>query len=347
MRKLKVAVIGAGAQGRGSHIRACAANKDMELVAVCDLQKAKLDAVLADYRVPHAVTDYRQVLAMEEVDAVIIALPNYLHAPVTIDALSAGKHVLVEKPMAMNAAEAQAMLAARDASGKILMVGQNNRFRAEAVLIKDMVTSGEYGEVYNAEASWWRRRCGQRGWFIDRKRSGGGALVDIGVHALDLCWWLMGCPEPAHVLGMTYEKFGEVIRRRPTIYGDYEPETQFTVEDLAVGLIKFADGRTLYLGASWAANTEDRGIAITLRGTKAGVIMDKNGIKILGERNGTLLDVNPTLGQPRSLHQHFADCINLKEEVIPKAEHGLQVMKMLDAISESAKSGGAAAISNG
>lgn len=344
MSKVRVGVIGTGAQGRGVHVRACAATRDIELVAICDTQKAKLEGVLREYTVPHAVTDYREVLAMADVDAVIVALPNYLHAPITIEALKAGKHVLVEKPMAMDAKEAAAMLAARDQSGKVLMVGQNNRFRAEAVLIKELVSSGELGEVYNAEASWWRRRCGQRGWFIDRQRSGGGALVDIGVHALDLCWWLMGCPEPAHVLGMTYEKFGSIIRQTPTVYGDYEPETQFTVDDLSVGLIKFADGRTLYLGASWAANTEDGGVALTLRGTKAGIAMDKSGLRILGERNGTLLDTRPVFGQGRSLHQHFANCIRGQDEVIPKPEHGLQVMKMLDAINESACSGGGVAI---
>jgi predicted dehydrogenase len=339
--KVKTAVVGAGAQGFGTHVRACMETDDIELIAVCDIQQTKLERVTAKYNVPYTFTDYRQLLNMEEVKAVIIALPNYLHAQVTIDALRAGKHVLVEKPMAFNSEEARAMLAARDQTGKVLMVGQNNRFRPEAILMKEMVSSGACGEVYNAEAAWWRRLCGQRGWFIDKNRAGGGALVDIGVHALDLCWWLMGCPTPEHVLGMSYQKFGDVIRNTPTIFGDYEPDTPFTVDDFAAGLIKFTDGRTLYIGASWAANTEDRGIVVVLRGTKAGFSMDSSGLRFITERDGKLVIEKPTLPPGRSLHQHFANCIRGKEEVIPKPEHGLQVMKMLDAIYESTKKGGA------
>lgn len=345
MSRVRIGVIGIGAQGRGVHVKRCMATPDIELIAICDTQPAKLEAVKAEYDIPVATTNYYELLSMSEIDAVIVALPNYLHAPVAIDALDAGKHVLVEKPMAIDAEAAQAMLSARDRAGRILMVGQNNRFRPEAIAMKKMISSGKCGQVYNGEASWWRRRCGQRGWFIDKQRSGGGALVDIGVHALDLCWWLMGSPQPEYVLGMSYEKFGGVIRTLPTIYGDFEPDTPFTVDDLGVGLIKFTDGRTLYLGASWAANTEDRGIVITLRGTEAGFVMDNTGLRFLTEREGNPLTENVTLPPAQSLHQHFVNCIMGKGEVIPKPEHGLQIMKMLDAIYESTKCGGAVRIS--
>jgi len=341
VKRLKAAVIGTGTQGRTVHVNSCMASENIDLVAICDVQKHKLDSILAEHDIPYSFTDYHDVLAMDEVEAVIIALPNYLHAPVTIDALNAGKHVLVEKPMATNAEEAAEMVAAKNKSGKKLLIGQNNRFRADSLFAKDMIESGECGEVYNCEASWWRRRCGQRGWFIDKERSGGGALVDIGVHALDLSWWLMGCPQPEYVLGVSYEKFGDVVRELPTVYGDYEPETEFTVDDLAAGFIKFTDGRSLYIGASWAANTDAQGIVVKLRGTRAGIVIDDAGLRVLGDRNGTLLDIKPVLGRGQSLHEHYVDCVRGKEEVIPKPEHGHTVMKMLDAIYKSSSTGDA------
>jgi predicted dehydrogenase len=248
----------------------------------------------AEYGIPVATTDYHELLNMPEIDAVIVALPNYLHAPVAIDALDAGKHVLVEKPMAIDAEAAQAMLSARDQAGRILMVGQNNRFRPEAVTMEKMISSGRCGEVYNGEASWWRRHCGQRGWFADKQRSGGDALVDIGVHALYLCWWLMRSPQPEYALGMSYERSGGVVRTLPTAYAD----TPFTVDDLGVGLIKLTDGRTLYLGASWGANTEDRGIVITVRGKEAGLVMDNTSLRFLSEREGNPLPENVTPAGP-------------------------------------------------
>ncbi len=339
MAKVRIAVIGVGAQGR-HHINECRKIADIELVAVCDNQPAKLDAVKAEFGIPHAFGEIDEVLSAKEVEAVIIALPNYLHAPVTIKALASGKHVLVEKPMALNPAEAKAMIAARDKAGKLLLVGQNNRFRPEMGIIKEKIDNGELGEIYNAETSWWRRRCGQRGWFIDKKRSGGGALLDIGVHALDVCWWLMGCPQPEYVLGMTYSKFGSIIKSRPTVYGDYEPNTEFTVDDMALGLIKFTDGRTLYAGASWAANLEDKGIVVNLRGDKAGIVLDSQGLRLCDDKGVQPLTIDPAKPAPPSLHQHFVACIMGETAPITMPEQGLQVMKMLAAIYESAKTGG-------
>ena len=340
------AVIGVGAQGSGVHVPACYNHDRLKLVAIADLQQKKLDRVRSRYNVPNITRDYQDVLKMPDVDAVIVALPNHLHAPVAIDALNAGKHVLVEKPMAINAKEGQRMIEARDKSGKLLLVGQNNRFTRESQLAKMFIESGQAGEVYFGETSWWRRRCGQRGWFIDKARSGGGALVDIGVHALDVAWYLMGRPQPLYVLGETYEKFGDTIRSLPTVYGDYEPETKFSVDDAAMGLIKFTNGSTLLVGTSWASNSYDRGIEVKLRGTKAGVFFDaKDGLRFLGDWDGDLVDIHPIPKDRGTLHDHFAACIAGEAEPIPRADDGLIVMKMLDAIYESSKIGEAVRIS--
>lgn len=345
MDKIGVAVIGVGAQGSGVHVPACYSHDILQLVAVADIQKKKLERIEENYDIPYYCLDYHDVLDMKEIEAVIIALPNHLHAPIAIDALRAGKHVLVEKPMAMNACEAQKMLEARDENNRILLVGQNNRFASESQLAKGFINDGQAGDIYLVEASWWRRRCGQRGWFIDKKRSGGGALVDIGVHALDLAWWLMGRPRPEYVLGATYSKFGDVIFGLPTVYGDFEPDTQFTVDDAALALIKFENGAVLSLGTSWASNSEDRGIEIKLRGTRAGLYMDsKDGLRIFGDWDGDLVDMYPSAKKRSTLHDHYAACIRGKEEPVSRAEDGLVVMKMLDAIYESAKTGGAVRI---
>lgn len=345
MDKIGVAIIGVGAQGSGVHVTACYSHDAFQLVAVADIQEKKLERLKAKYDIPHYCQDYQDVLAMDDVEAVIVALPNNMHAPVTIDALRAGKHVLVEKPMAINASEAQKMINARDENNRLLLVGQNNRFAPESQFVKSFVDKNEAGEIYLAEASWWRRRCGQRGWFIDKERSGGGALVDIGVHALDLAWWLMGRPQPEYVLGATYSKFGDVISSLPTVYGDFEPDTKFSVDDAALALIKFENGAVLSLGTSWASNSEDLGIEIKLRGTKAGIYMDgKNHLRVLGDWEGDLVDMCPMVGKRATLHDHYAACIRGEKKPIPRAEDGLIVMKMLDAIYESSMAQGAVKI---
>jgi predicted dehydrogenase len=266
------------------------------------------------------------------IDAVSVCLPNFLHAPVSLDALRAGLHVICEKPPGMNAREARRMAAAAKAGGLTLQYALSQRFGGAARLAKDYIDKGELGEIYYGRAVYHRRRgipLGTQSWFVNKKLSGGGALIDIGVHALDCAWWLMGTPRPVSVSGNTYQKFGHVVPKG----------AKFDVDDSGFGLIKFDNGAILVLECSWALNLPGNN-AIQVAGTKGGA--ELNPMKIYMERDGIQLDVSPEVpGADAFAGQtgHFIECIQKKKTPLMSGEQGVQLMQMLDAIYKSASSG--------
>lgn len=330
-KKVRAAVIGLG-MGR-YHVSNFASCPECELVAVCDLDKDRLARVQGEFGVPRAVTEWEDVLAMEDVDVVAVALPNVFHKPVTIAAFETGKHVLCEKPLAMNAGEAKEMVAAGRKAGKYLMVHFNQRFAPETQWLKRYVSAGNLGEIYYAKTGWVRRRGlpGLGGWFTTMEKSGGGALIDIGVHALDLALWMLGFPKMTQVAGSVYAKFGPAAGKR-------ERKT-FDVDDLAAALIKFDNGATLSLEASWASNIRGEEIYTELLGTKAGVRRSSSdGVSIYSEAVGGLVDSRPASFTVRceNPQAHFVHCIQKGEEPIATGEQGFEVMRILDAIYASA-----------
>jgi len=339
-KKVRTAVIGLS-MGR-YHVHNFAHCPDSELVAICDIDKAKLAAVKAEYGVPRAVTKWEDVIAMDDVDAVAVVLPNVLHKPVTVAAFRAGKHVLCEKPLAMDAGEAKEMVAAGHKAGRFLMVHFNQRFTPETQWLKRLVDEGRLGEVYYAKTGWVRRRGlpGLGGWFTTMAKSGGGALIDIGVHALDLALWYLGFPKMKEAMGSVYAKFGPDASKRQ--------RKTFDVDDLASALIKFENGVTLTLEASWASNIQREEIYTELLGTQAGAKRSSSdGITVYGEMAGGLIDGKPTsytipCQNPQA---HFARCILKGEEPIATGEQGLEVMRILDAIYASA--GGRTSVGKG
>lgn len=330
-KKVRAAVIGLG-MGR-YHVRNFASCPDCELVAVCDVDKAKLESVKSEFGVARTVTKWEDVLAMDDIDAVAVVLPNILHKPVTIAAFGTGKHVLCEKPLAMDAGEAKEMVAAGRKAGRFLMVHFNQRFSPETQWIKRFVEEGRLGEIYYAKTGWVRRRGlpGLGGWFTTMQKSGGGALIDIGVHALDLALWYLGFPKMKEVMGSVYAKFGPEAGKR-------ERKT-FDVDDLAAALIKFDNGTTLALEASWASNIKGEEIYTELLGTQAGVRRSSSdGVAIFGEDAGGLTDARPAhftvpCENPQA---HFVRSILTGKEPIATGEQGLEVMRILDAIYASA-----------
>jgi predicted dehydrogenase len=321
------------------HVHNFANCSDSELVAICDVDEARLAAVKTEFGVPRAVTKWEDVIAMDDIDAVAVALPNVLHKPVTIAAFKTGKHVLCEKPLAMDAGEANEMVAAGHKAGRYLMVHFNQRFTPETQWLKRYVDGGHLGEVYYAKTGWIRRRGlpGLGGWFTTMAKSGGGALIDIGVHALDLALWYLGFPRMKEATGSVYAKFGPVAGKR-------ERRT-FDVDDLAAALIKFENGATLSLEASWASNVRGEEIYTELLGTRAGVRRSSgDGVSVFTEVAGGLIDSKPTsFTVPSEDPQaHFARCILRGEEPIATGEQGLEVMRILDAIYASA--GGRASV---
>lgn len=295
----------------------------------------------------HVFTDYRELLALKELDAVLITLPNYLHAQTAIDAMEAGKHVLCEKPMAVNGKDAERMVKTQQQTRKILMVALNNRFRRDVQYLRAYAQAGELGEIYNAKCGWMRRAGipGWGGWFTTMEHSGGGPLIDIGVHMLDLALYIMGNPKPVSVVGSTYTKFGDTAERKSRVWSVANPDGRFDVEDLATAFIRLDNGATLTLDVSWAANIEKDSVFVNLMGTKGGAALDNSkGVTLFSEKFGVQQDLHSNLtfndDEARlEMWRHFLDCIKTGEEPISSPVQGMFLNKILDAIYESSRTG--------
>ncbi len=347
MSKIGVGIIGTGSIAQGQHMPAYARLSDkVQIVAVADVNEANARTAAEKFNVPHVYTDYRELLQRDDIHAVSVTTPNYLHKDATIAALEAGKHVLCEKPLARNAQEAREMVRTARRTGKILQVALQWRYTGVAqFLYKYIQQEGNLGEVYYARAHALRRR-GIPGWgvFIDKEKQGGGPLIDIGVHILDATLWLMGYPKPVSAFGATYTKFGH----RPDVVGlmgqwDY---TKFTVEDFAVGLIRLENGATITLESSFCANIENDEFNTLILGDKGGVFANPIGsppIKIFTEHNRTLYNIEPVhLPSVNAYHAEVEDFINAilenREPLIP-GEHGFYLNAILDAIYQSSETG--------
>ena len=347
---INVGIIGTGAIAKRGHIPGYLDQPDVKLIAMCDIVGDRAKRVAEEVGAKHAFEDYRELLALEEVEAVSVCTPNKFHAPITIGALKAGKHVLCEKPPAMSAAEAQAMVEAAKDNDRVLMICLNNRFQPEIQLLKQYIEEGELGKIYYAKTGILRRRGSAGGWFTQKEMSGGGALIDIGVHCLDWTWWLMGCPQPLQVYGQTYQEIGsyhltyEVAWTPADLEGKEKPEDWAgDTEELAIATILLANGATLRVEVSWALNNEQTTQYTELYGDKAGAKL--RPLTIFGQERGRLF--NKTLQVPEQERvrthslaiRHFLDCIKTGQRPITTPEQIIVLMRMLDSIYESAEKG--------
>ncbi len=325
--KVQAAVIGLGWPGI-QHLKGYIADARSEVVAICDVDEARTRQVAAEYNIRHTYINHLEMLENEDIDAVSVCLPNFLHAPITIDALNSGKHVLCEKPPARSAAEARAMLSAAHQNGKTLMYALVQRFAGNTQLLKQMICDGMLGDVYFGKAGYVRRRgipIGKEGWFVDKNRAGGGALIDIGVHALDCIWWLMGSPNPVEIMGTTYAHFKHLV-----------PDTvKYDVDDATFAQIHFENGATIVLETTWALNLPGDNY-IKVAGTKAGASL--NPFTLYTERNGKPLDKPleaPSVNSFDEEVKHFVECIVEGNEPISSGTQGIILMQMLDGIYAS------------
>ncbi len=335
----KVAVVGLG-MGRG-HARAAAENSKAELAALCDVDEGKLERYRTELECPKVYTDYKAMLDAEELDIISVSLPNYLHKPVTIDALRAGAHVICEKPMAMNTAEAEEMKQVAEETGKHLMINLSYRFTGAAKVLKRIVDAGTVGPVYFVRTGWNRARGIPKfgGWFAQKKLSGGGPLIDLGVHRIDLALMLMGDPKPVTISASTYDHIGTRLAK--------EQNKPFDVEDLATAFIRFDSGATMHVEASWALNTERAEEMFTyLYGTKAGLCHRNTGegydfeAYIFGEWGDTYVTSQiKDLPERENSMDHFIDVVADGVEPLVTAENGVNVMRILDGAYESARLG--------
>ncbi len=329
---LKLAFTGTGYI---SKIHALAAQKlpDVELVAVVNHRPESMANFAQEFNIPRQYATIKELLTDGDVDAVSINTPNYLHAPQTIAALKAGVHVMVEKPMAMNAAEAQAMLQASERSGTRLMVAHCWRFDQEALWLKDHVDSGKLGRIirtkgYGVHANW-----GPSGWFTQAKYAGGGAMADMGIHALDTARFLLGDPQPVSV----YAKIG-------THYGDFD------VDDTGVVIVGWDNGATSYIESGWwQPHTDGPEAATQLYGTKGFGEIFPTRLEIPNPEAERVDEIDGGFAFPRSEQcpqelydrqmAYFIECIREDKTPVPGGLEGLVNMKIVDAAYKSAETG--------
>lgn len=348
MKKIRIGIIGNGGICKGPHANAYLNDERAEIVAVCDIIKERAE-YLKETNFPNAkvYTDYKELLKDKNIDAVDICTPNCLHSIIAIDAFKAGKHVFCEKPDAIDVSEAVKMKKASEDAGKVLMVMRNNRFANASIYAKKFIENGKMGEIYSGRCGWQRRRGipGKGGWFTTKEQSGGGPLIDLGVHMIDLAIWLMGNPTPVAVSGNTYCKFADTDTSdsEHSKFGDSNASGTFDVEDLAMGLIRFDNGATLQIEFSWASNIKKEQRFVELRGTKAGLTWVNDELEIYSEDCGELFDIKPAGLKPGNGHgeniSHFLDVLCDGVEPCFKPQQGIDMIKILCAIYESAETG--------
>ena len=354
MEKIRVGIIGCGGIANGKHMPSLSRVKECEMVAFCDLIEEKAVAAAKQYGTEDAkvYTDYKKLLEDKTIDVVHVCTPNRSHSFITVDALEAGKNVMCEKPMAINSAEAQKMVDAAKRTGKKLTIGYQNRQRNECLYLKGEADAGTFGDIYYARAIALRRRAVPTwGVFLNEYEQGGGPLIDIGTHSLDLTLWMMNNYKPKYCVGTTYHKLNN-DKNPANAWGDWDPE-KFTVEDSAFGFVVMEDGSTISVESSWAINIVDTMEACTqLSGTLGGADM-KNGLRLNGVKGGRQFETKINLSAggvayfdgdsgddpgTREARQWILAVLNDKTPcVLP--EQAFTVTKILEGIYTSAKTG--------
>ena len=296
MRKVRIGIIGCGGIANGKHMPSLAKLNNVEMVAFCDIVVERAEAAKKQYGTPDAAVyeDYRELLKDETIEVVHVCTPNRAHSFITVDALEAGKHVMCEKPMAINTEEAKKMLDAAERTGKKLTIGYQSRQRSDAMYMKKEAMDGTFGDIYYAKATALRRRAVPTwGVFLNEYEQGGGPLIDIGTHSLDLTLWIMDNYKPKYCVGTTYHKLNKDTNQG-NAWGNWDPE-KFTVEDSAFGFVVMENGATINLESAWALNMLDVREATTLIcGTKAGGDL-YDGVRINGIRNNAQYLLKPNL----------------------------------------------------
>ena len=352
---LKIGIIGCGGIANGKHMPALKTVKDVEMVAFCDIVKERAEEAAEKFGTADAKVyeDYKELLKDESIDIVHVCTPNRSHSFITIDSLEAGKHVMCEKPMAKTYEEAKAMCEAAERTGKKLSIGYQNRQTSENLYVKQCAQNGEFGEIYYGKALALRRRAVPTwGVFLNEYEQGGGPLIDIGTHALDMTLWVMDNYEPEMVVGQTFRKLADQTNQG-NAWGNWDPE-KYTVEDSAFGFIKMKNGAVINLESSWAINladtheacymiSGDKGGADTLNG-QARLNYIKNNRQCIEIPNldagGAAFFEGQSDGSPSEMEAaNWIRAIRTDTDPVVLPRQALCVTRILEAIYESAKTG--------
>jgi predicted dehydrogenase len=352
METVGIGVIGCGI-GKW-HLEGYDTDPRARVLAISGLED-RCNGIANVHNIPDVYTDYREMLARPDIQAVSIAAPNFLHVPIGLDAVAAGKHILIEKPLARTTEEGERLVRAAEDAGLVLGIVFNRRSRADMQVLKRHIDRGELGEIYHARA-YWNRRSGIPGlgsWFTSKDGAGGGPLIDLGVHVLDMALWLMDEPVVQRASAATYAKLG------PQGIGNWSgdrfsvtSEQRYEVEDFATAFLRTDRGSTLYVEASWAefsSRTDEFGVS--LLGSKGGAELDVKDyatvgtLKLFSYQDGVQMDMMPHLPQKPASAGHgeiinaFLDSIIDGVPMSSNGRKGLERTALIDAIYASAAEG--------
>ncbi len=327
---VRIGLIGAGAVVQVAHLPVLKKLKNVQLAAICDVDLPKARALAERFGIRNVFDDIEDLLAHEQVDALLIATPNHLHEPHILAALTANAHVLVEKPMALTATGAQKVAKAAEKRGRVVMAGMTHRYRPDAQAVRSFVQSGELGEIDSVRASWHVARFARAalGWRQRKDEAGGGAMLDLGLTMLDLCFWLAGNPTPARV-SATLAK----------------PKGDRSVEQSGSAYVVCENGASIFVDVTWRHIGEGERFGVGLRGSKgtAGI----NPLHVWKELNGVAHDVSPTgslsretafSASFRAQWAHFLAAIAGEAE-LPPAQEQITLLRVIEAIYKSAADG--------
>lgn len=339
MEKLKIGIVGAGNIAQNAHMPAYQKRDDIEVVAIADVNLERAQEAAKKFGIPAAFGSVEEMLANADVDIVDICVWNGSHCPVAVAAAEAGKHIMCEKPMALNLEHALKMKEAVEKAGVQFMLAVPTRYSAEAQRLHEIVQSGRLGEIYYAKTAAVRRRGTPLGWFTDLSKSGGGPVIDIGVHCIDRTWFLMGCPKPVRISAMTSSRIGDYqtkgVGRWVALDSDV---TAFDTEDSAAGIVHFENGACMLFEVSWALNAPNTSYT-RICGTKGGADLDPLVIYTEDE-DGYLTDNKITTSQNNIFEaeiEHFLDCVRTGKKPGSDLEQAVTMQRILQGIYDSAK----------
>ena len=331
MVKVRIGVIGLGAIAQVVHLPILSKLKEVELVAVCDIDKSKAKYVGERYGVKRFYGDPKAALGDGGIDAVVVCTPTNTHRDIALLAIESGVDALVEKPIARNYAEAVEIADVAKKHKRNVMVGMNNRFRPDSMILKSFVENGELGKIFYVKAGWLRKQSVSSPWFTSKEESGGGVFLDLGIAVMDLALWLVGYPEVKRVSASNYS----LITKK--------------VEDSSMVFLTMKDGSTLVTEASWSFQTEDNFFYCDLFGTQGSARVNPLRInKSASGGHGSLVNVTPTkLETHQNLYKrsyeyelkHFVGAVRGLNPVISSADEAVKRMKIVDAIYMSAEKG--------
>jgi predicted dehydrogenase len=329
MEKVRIAIVGLGTIGQSVHLPILSKLPDAEIVAVCDAEASKAEFVAKKYEIPRFYTELEEMLKVEEdITGVDVCTSTFTHRDVAIAALEAKKHVLVEKPLARTQKEALEIVNAAKKNQRKVMVGMNNRFRPDSMILKSMIQGGELGKIYYVKSGWLRKLKTSSPWLTRKEKSGGGVVLDLGIVMFDLGFWLMGYPEVKEVIASNYS------------------HNTKGVEDSSVVFVRMKNGSTLTIESSWSFESDADFYYCDCFGTDGSGSV--NPFRIFKRMHGNLVNVTPVTHEtPQTLYwksydnelRHWVGSLRGLHPVVSTGEEAIHRMKIVDSIYHSSKKG--------